>query len=518
MERLVQATSGYGPVNTTAINSEQNPKKNDSKEWNCYRDCVSKESIIHNFNNFKKSQAPERLMEWSDEKWVELPSHVVSSARSAFSKGIPIIEVEVEGDNFMFDFYRMLKIEIGSSGLQRSIAWIDIKGSCFFPKFFVDESLVDNYNNYSDGDEELVGEKDECSNNGINPKIEIEINIDNINNVDSKIMNNNDKKRKREGKVVVHDVEDTADSRNSGTGSERFNIKRNLHIEDEKPIDKFEWPSVRLINEQEKAFSDVKKLFLGGMKMVDSRVEVTAIHKLTYTGPHEKARAMAFHKTMQITQAARGGQSNTVFAWHGTSRKGVSDILAHGFGVPSKVSGLQAHGVGVYLSPGRLPHLSDLLAQADDNGEKHVLLCRVVLGNLEKIDAGSQQFSPSSTAFDNGVDDTVNPKWFVVWTTNMNTHILPECVVSYKCSNVLQGTKEGEEEVMKWAPEGPSKLFFSQLGIALPASKLEELKALCRAFKAGELAKDLFVQRLKSVVGNEMLYSAMARLQVKEMA
>ena len=82
---------------------------------------------------------------------------------------------------------------------------------------------------------------------------------------------------------------------------------------------------------------------------------------------------------------------------------------------------------------------SDLLAQPDDNGEKHVLLCRVVLGNLEKIDAGSQQFSPSSTAFDNGVDDTVNPKWFVVWTTNMNTHILPECVVSYKCSNVLQG-------------------------------------------------------------------------------
>ena len=32
-------------------------------------------------------------------------------------------------------------------------------------------------------------------------------------------------------------------------------------------------------------------------------------------------------------------------------------------------------------------------------------------------------------------------------------------------------------------------------------------------FQAGELAKDLFVQRLKSVVGNEMLYSAMARLQ-----
>lgn len=82
---------------------------------------------------------------------------------------------------------------------------------------------------------------------------------------------------------------------------------------------------------------------------------------------------------------------------------------------------------------------SDAFAQADDNGEKHLVLCRVLLGNVEKVDVGSQQCYPSSVAFDSGVDNIVNPKWYVVWTTNMNTHILPECVVSYKCSDRKQG-------------------------------------------------------------------------------
>lgn len=80
-----------------------------------------------------------------------------------------------------------------------------------------------------------------------------------------------------------------------------------------------------------------------------------------------------------------------------------------------------------------------MLAEPDDNGERHVILCRVILGNTEKIEVGSQQCYPSSVAFDTGVDDVSHPKWYVVWSTNMNTHILPECVVSYKCSGHIQG-------------------------------------------------------------------------------
>lgn len=79
------------------------------------------------------------------------------------------------------------------------------------------------------------------------------------------------------------------------------------------------------------------------------------------------------------------------------------------------------------------------LMQPDDNGEKHVLLCRVILGNVEKVEAGSKQCYPSSLEFDTGVDDPRTPKRYVVWSTNMNRHVLPECVVSYKAFDHVPG-------------------------------------------------------------------------------
>jgi hypothetical protein len=79
-------------------------------------------------------------------------------------------------------------------------------------------------------------------------------------------------------------------------------------------------------------------------------------------------------------------------------------------------------------------------AEADDNGEKHIILCRVILGNVETVVAGSQQYYPSSIDFDTGTDDPKNPKWYVVWSSVMNRHIIPECVVSFKSSINVPGT------------------------------------------------------------------------------
>ena len=75
----------------------------------------------------------------------------------------------------------------------------------------------------------------------------------------------------------------------------------------------------------------------------------------------------------------------------------------------------------------------------DANGERHVILCRVIMGRSEKVEAGSLQFHPSSEDFDSGVDDLENPKWYILWSTCMNTRILPEYVVSFKSSKQSQG-------------------------------------------------------------------------------
>lgn len=75
---------------------------------------------------------------------------------------------------------------------------------------------------------------------------------------------------------------------------------------------------------------------------------------------------------------------------------------------------------------------SCVYADNDENGEKHVVLCKVIVGACELVKPGSEQFHPSSEQFDTGVDDLLSPKRLIVWSTHMNTHILPVYVVSFK--------------------------------------------------------------------------------------
>lgn len=44
----------------------------------------------------------------------------------------------------------------------------------------------------------------------------------------------------------------------------------------------------------------------------------------------------------------------------------------------------------------------------------------------------TKQLRPSGCEYDNGVVDVQRPKCYVVWIMNMNTHIYPEFVVSFK--------------------------------------------------------------------------------------
>ena len=53
---------------------------------------------------------------------------------------------------------------------------------------------------------------------------------------------------------------------------------------------------------------------------------------------------------------------------------------------------------------------------------------------------GSQQYYPSGIEFYTGADDPKNhTKCYVVWSSVMNRHIIPECVVSFKSSINVPG-------------------------------------------------------------------------------
>lgn len=78
-------------------------------------------------------------------------------------------------------------------------------------------------------------------------------------------------------------------------------------------------------------------------------------------------------------------------------------------------------------------------SNVDEDGLRHLLLCRVILGRPEVVHPGSEQYHPSSEEFDSGVDNHIAPKRYIVWSTYMNTHILPEYVISFRAPTCLKG-------------------------------------------------------------------------------
>lgn len=68
----------------------------------------------------------------------------------------------------------------------------------------------------------------------------------------------------------------------------------------------------------------------------------------------------------------------------------------------------------------------------DENGLSYMMLCRVIMGNMELINTGSKQFQPTNDNFDSGVDDLQAPKHYVVWDMNAHTHICPHHIVAFK--------------------------------------------------------------------------------------
>ncbi|XP_051150486.1 probable inactive poly [ADP-ribose] polymerase SRO2 isoform X1 [Andrographis paniculata] len=447
------------------------------------------ELLIQNYSNFKRSAKPGRFMFYENGSWMDYPKELAEVMKLGFSEGKPMVEARVMGFNCLIDFFRMLEVEL-DSGNYRSISWIDVDGKCFFPKFFVNSS-EDRL------EDDVVNCNEAC------PKIQIDIKIRDNSVAGAALKSVDDvniSKRKRERNADNVKMEGSSSSSNAK--------RRHVDVVGTE-LDSPRWVKTRVLGAEEKQYEVITNLFLTGLQAVDPQAKVTSIHQCTRPGPMDKARREVFLKQMEIMERARG-RSNVVFAWYGTSANGVENILLHGFGIPTEMPRHKGHGIGIHLSPIRIPGISAMLSDMDESGEKHIILCRVILGRCEKVEAGSQQLYPSSVEYDTGVDDLDRPKWYTVWHANMNTHILPEYVVSYKPVNPF-GIVNGAVNAPHSA-ELVAKLLF-RLKTTLPPPRFQELQTIWASFKNGRLTKDLFMKQLRSAVGDDVLRSAIQEIR-----
>uniref|UniRef100_M8BS38 Uncharacterized protein n=1 Tax=Aegilops tauschii TaxID=37682 RepID=M8BS38_AEGTA len=193
----------------------------------------------------------------------------------------------------------------------------------------------------------------------------------------------------------------------------------------------------------------------------------------------------------QLLAAARGADgSNAKFAWYGAPLADVAAAVEHGFGrTNSRVLGHRAHGDDVHVSLLQSPYASAMLANADENGEAHIVLCRVLMGWPEAIPAGSSKLHPNSDNYDSAADNMQNPQWYVVWGKDMNMRILPEYVVSFKCPSLhqMQGSSGATSMLKKPSPVARDMFptLLAEIQRFVPSSKLQILQGTYNRFKIG---------------------------------
>ncbi|KAL3618037.1 hypothetical protein CASFOL_038358 [Castilleja foliolosa] len=255
------------------------------------------------------------------------------------------------------------------------------------------------------------------------------------------------------------------------------------------------------IGNEETPYEMVKKKLVSSLGSYGVGALVESIHRFDFTANMNRAKLQSFFIYSKAVEEKCGGNANVKFAWFGASKNEINEVISHGFGFPTSN---RTHGHGVYLSPADHPIESVQSAAPDEDGLKHMLLCRVILGRTEATCPGSEQYNPSSEEFDSGVDNLESPNKYIIWTSHMNTRILPEFVVSFRASSFCRGP----QRTMPKKPNSdwmPFPTLIALLNKFLPSDAVELIKKHHSDFKKQKITRNEMVQRVRHIAGDKLL-------------
>ncbi|KAJ7945867.1 Poly [ADP-ribose] polymerase [Quillaja saponaria] len=262
----------------------------------------------------------------------------------------------------------------------------------------------------------------------------------------------------------------------------------------------------------------IERKFLLGLGSLGAQAKVVAVHKNAYSGEMGKARLLSFQIYTQATEKKCDGNANVKYAWYVASAKDeISEIVSHGFDHRGILQNSGLYGSGLYLSPYDWPLECVKSSIVDKDGLRHLLLCRVILGRTELVHPGTNQRHPSSQEYDTGVDNLVAPRKYIVWSTHMNTHILPEYVISFRAP-CLKGVVRIEEPLRK--PSSPWMAFatlISALSKFLPPTAITLISKCHEEHKEKKISRHELIQRVRQIAGDRLLIAVIKYFRAKEL-
>lgn len=70
----------------------------------CLYKCCSGKAALHNYENFRKSSVPTRVMYFWNGSWNDFSVQVLDSLRDEFLAGMPTVELAIDGSPYLVDF------------------------------------------------------------------------------------------------------------------------------------------------------------------------------------------------------------------------------------------------------------------------------------------------------------------------------------------------------------------------------------------------------------------------------
>ncbi|CAN6566934.1 unnamed protein product [Malus baccata var. baccata] len=529
----------------------------------------SQRSLLVSYSNFSRSGVPQRLMFYQSGEWTDFPQDLVDLVRKDLQVKKETVNIKSHGEHYVLDFLHMFRLDL-KTGLQQPIAWIDAAGNCFFPEIYAEDDDEPNWYCPPEGGKGLEHlAEDQCESHEIRLHLEIEINGMGQSGL-------NECSGESNGFVKKIQVDQIPASNRDGIEVEN-SCNRKPGLNDDAYSDDNEAMTKNLARateiEREKLDCDtVRKIFLKGMINFDS-VDVLDIYKCSST--LMQARLELFQKQVEITKTFRG-DANIRYAWLASSKGELSTIMMYGLGHSGLATNKSIYGTGVHLTEASFSNTCASSCDVDENGARHMILCRVIMGNMELLHPGSKQFHPSSKDFDSGVDGLQDPKHYIVWNMNMNTHIYPEFVVSFKITSNTEGHLIGTENKLGASgvgtscqgPQGssavdtgsetqplsdsgkshgnnsqmiskpgrlqgestntgsapqrtpkspwmPFPMLFSAIENKVPPEDMKQVNVHYDLFRERKITRDEFVKKLRLVVGDTLLRSTITELQCK---
>ncbi|KAJ0755114.1 putative NAD(+) ADP-ribosyltransferase [Helianthus annuus] len=275
------------------------------------------------------------------------------------------------------------------------------------------------------------------------------------------------------------------------------------------------------LDEGDKLCGIIGKKFVNRLGEIGIGVGVEYIHRNMFNATViSQARISSFQIFVKAVEKRNGGDANVKYAWFGGSKDEINKIVLHGFGYDNiNKDGLFDHGI--VLSADHSPLESVESAIADEDGIKHILLCRVLLGKTELVSRGSKQSHPSSEDFQSGVDDLVSPKKYIVWSSQMNTHILPEFVISFKTLTSMNSQPFQEcDQVPKLdgvpvcvkkpiSPWIPIPELIAALSKILPPKAIKEITQFRRSYIEHKIPRCDMIRGIRKITGDRLLLTVL---------